>query len=83
MIRDILEFLRIVGIIFGILFVIVLAGRGCYFSNENEDTRIQEWLLACIEHCPIGTDVDASHYQGTCTCVTKETTTITTTGKAQ
>ena len=83
MIRLILDFLGIVGVIFAILFVIVLAGRGCYLEDENSDRRNQEWLMACIEHCPPGTNVDANRYQGACVCESEETTTITTTGKAQ
>lgn len=83
MIKDILEFMGIFGSICGILLVIVLAGRGCYLGEENNDQRVQEWLMACIEHCPIGTNVNANHYRGDCICESEETTTITTTGKAQ
>jgi hypothetical protein len=81
MIKEILDSLEIFGVILVILFIIILAGRGCYLSGESNNIRAQEWLMACIEHCPNGTNVDASHSMGTCTCLATETTTITTTGK--
>lgn len=81
MIKEILDSLGILGVFLGILIVIILAGRGCYLAGESDDIKRQEWLMACIEHCPNGTNVNASHSMGVCTCVAAETTTITSTGK--
>lgn len=64
-----------------VLALIFSGGRGCYLDNQKEEQYTHEWNMACISHCPAGTTVDASSYQGTCNCKTVVTTTTVTEGQ--